>query len=430
MRPARASFLSTLHSRVLIENQRELANTALILARQIESVFNAVETVQTGILEQIAEFGGDRRGRERQMARHEVHLKLRDRAAGMPFVGSLTIFNAHGKVVNFSRQWPVPAIDVTDRDFFKAFQNDPNLVSFLSEPVRNRASGTWVIHLARKIAGPNGEFRGLVSGALELKYFEEFFGDIALAPGGTIEVFRHDTTLLVRHPKAEALIGKRFPAATALKLVATAEHGVGRDVTGGEELLVAAHRVDGYPIVVSVNKTAAATLADWQLTANYLAGIAGADDRRDRRPRLPVHPPVRQLSRADAFARRAGEVRAAARAKPALRRGAEQHVARPVHVRRQQRLIVCNRRYAELYGLTEAQTQPGTTLRAILEQRIAAGTAPQDAKNYVNDRLERGLVEQVLSGHAASCATGATSRSCTSRCRTAAGWRRTKTSPR
>ena len=51
-------FLSTLHSRVLAENQRELANTALILARHIESVFNAVETVQTGILEQIAEFGG------------------------------------------------------------------------------------------------------------------------------------------------------------------------------------------------------------------------------------------------------------------------------------------------------------------------------------------------------------------------------------
>ena len=51
-------FLSTLHSRALVENQRELANTALILARQIESVFNAVETVQSGILDQIAEFGG------------------------------------------------------------------------------------------------------------------------------------------------------------------------------------------------------------------------------------------------------------------------------------------------------------------------------------------------------------------------------------
>ena len=132
-------FLSTLHSRVLIENQRELANTALILARHIESVFNAVETVQTGILEQIAEFGGTD-GPNRQMASHEVHLKLRDRAAGMPFVGSLTIFNARGKVVNFSRQWPVPAIDVTDRDFFKAFQNDQISPRFSANGAQPRAA--------------------------------------------------------------------------------------------------------------------------------------------------------------------------------------------------------------------------------------------------------------------------------------------------
>ena len=378
-------FLSTLHSRVMVENQRELANTALILARQIESVFSAVETVQNGILEQISEFGGTD-WPDRQMSSHEMHLKLRDRAAGMPFVGSLTIFDARGKVVNFSRQWPVPAIDVTDRDFFKAFQNDPNLVSFLSEPVRNRASGTWVMHLARKIAGPNGEFRGIVSGALELKYFEEFFGDIALAPGGTIEVFRHDTTLLVRHPKAEALIGKRF-AATALKLIAAADHGVGRDLTGGEEQLVAAHRVDGYPIVVSVSKTAAATLADWQLTAKYLAGVAA----------LTI---LALAGLAYLFIRLFGNYHALMHSRAEQEKSEqlrEQSLRFDVALSNmsqglcmfdsQQRLIVCNRRYAELYGLTEAQIQPGTTLRAILERRIAAGTAPQDAKNYVEDRL-------------------------------------------
>ena len=124
-----------------------------------------------------------------------------------------------------------------------------------------------MIHLARKIAGPNGEFAAW-SGALSLKYFEEFFSDIALAPGGTIEVFRHDTTLLVRHPKVEALIGKRLSAATALSWSRRPNTGRPR-YHGAEELVVAAHRVDGLPIVVSVNKTAAAILADWQLTANY-----------------------------------------------------------------------------------------------------------------------------------------------------------------
>ena len=39
----------------------------------------------------------------------------------------------------------------------------------------------------------------------------------------------------------------------------------------------------------------------------------------------------------------------------------------------EQRLIVCNKRYAEMYGLTPEQVKPGTTVREILQYRIANG---------------------------------------------------------
>jgi diguanylate cyclase (GGDEF)-like protein/PAS domain S-box-containing protein len=52
-----------------------------------------------------------------------------------------------------------------------------------------------------------------------------------------------------------------------------------------------------------------------------------------------------------------------------------------------QRLIVCNRQYADLYGLNEEQIRPGTTLRAILQQRIIAGNAPEDHERYISDRI-------------------------------------------
>jgi diguanylate cyclase (GGDEF)-like protein len=42
----------------------------------------------------------------------------------------------------------------------------------------------------------------------------------------------------------------------------------------------------------------------------------------------------------------------------------------------QQRLIVCNARYAELYRLTPEMVRPGTTLRQIVDQRFASGTCP------------------------------------------------------
>ena len=50
----------------------------------------------------------------------------------------------------------------------------------------------------------------------------------------------------------------------------------------------------------------------------------------------------------------------------------------------EQRLIVCNKRYAEMYGLTPEQVQPGTTVREILEYRIANGCYHvRDAEEFV-----------------------------------------------
>ena len=42
-----------------------------------------------------------------------------------------------------------------------------------------------------------------------------------------------------------------------------------------------------------------------------------------------------------------------------------------------QRLIVCNRRYAEMYGLSLEQIPPGTTLREIVDRRYLAGSVPE-----------------------------------------------------
>ncbi|MBV8836072.1 MAG: diguanylate cyclase, partial [Alphaproteobacteria bacterium] len=53
----------------------------------------------------------------------------------------------------------------------------------------------------------------------------------------------------------------------------------------------------------------------------------------------------------------------------------------------EQRLIICNRRYAELYGLSAAHTQVGTSLRTILQARSANGRYQNAADDYVESRL-------------------------------------------
>jgi diguanylate cyclase (GGDEF)-like protein/PAS domain S-box-containing protein len=54
---------------------------------------------------------------------------------------------------------------------------------------------------------------------------------------------------------------------------------------------------------------------------------------------------------------------------------------------RHERLIVCNERYSEMYGVPPEQMKRGVTLLSILEARVAAGHSPEDARGYIEQRL-------------------------------------------
>jgi diguanylate cyclase (GGDEF)-like protein/PAS domain S-box-containing protein len=56
----------------------------------------------------------------------------------------------------------------------------------------------------------------------------------------------------------------------------------------------------------------------------------------------------------------------------------------------QYRLVMCNRRYAEMYGLSPEQVKPGTPLREIMEHRIARGEfSGKSADELVEERMKR-----------------------------------------
>ncbi|HEX4554334.1 MAG TPA: EAL domain-containing protein [Xanthobacteraceae bacterium] len=54
----------------------------------------------------------------------------------------------------------------------------------------------------------------------------------------------------------------------------------------------------------------------------------------------------------------------------------------------QQRLVVCNKLYLEMYRLPQELGRPGTPLKAILEARVAAGAAPTGNPDHVAEILQ------------------------------------------
>jgi len=79
-------------------------------------------------------------------------------------------------------------VDVTDRDYFQALRGDANLESFISKPVQNRVNDTWDIYLARRLSDPNGEFMGLLVGALRVQSRRELLSSTLPADGTDVSL--------------------------------------------------------------------------------------------------------------------------------------------------------------------------------------------------------------------------------------------------
>ncbi len=180
---------------------REMENLALSLSEQTDRALKSLELVQRAVIENVSEQNITSQGELADaMGTMAVHRILRDRIEELPYVDAITIISETGKLLNFSRYWPIPVVNVSDRDYFKALSKPGGAEIFISIPVPNRGTGTMTIYLARRFTAPDGRFLGLVLGAMEQSYFETFFSAIDLGRDGAIALFRDDGAYLVGFP--------------------------------------------------------------------------------------------------------------------------------------------------------------------------------------------------------------------------------------
>lgn len=256
-----AVMVLSLERHAVADRQREMANLALTLSEQTARAFEALELVQLSVVDFVAAAGvTDRDGLERAVSTMGMHQTLREKIDALPYVDAVTIIDENGKLLNFSRYWPIPPVNISDRDYFIALKSMTGPDTFISIPVPNRGTGTMTIYLARRFTGPDGKFLGLVLGAMEQAYFENFFGAINLGQDGAILLVREDGAYLASYPHSVPL-----PDATqtrqehAREILARPGPKVAPPgLFDARERLVAVHPSERYPMAVMVTDTTAA----------------------------------------------------------------------------------------------------------------------------------------------------------------------------
>jgi PAS domain-containing protein len=264
--------------RALRNSERELENTVLLLARHFDQQLEDFEVVQKDLIAFMRSSGiATEENYKRRMSSQEIHLMLKSKMDALSYVGGVNVFDADGRLINASAAWPVPAVSVADRPYFKTFKSDPQSPAMLIEPVYSRITGVWTTVIAHKVTGPNGEFLGAIGRGIEPVNFERFFASVALGSDSAISMHHRDGTLLARYPHVDEMIGRNFKTGTAGQLqVFELPHSTSRLTSpiDGKDRLISSRMLTNFPIVIVATTTTSAALADWREQITMLVVVA------------------------------------------------------------------------------------------------------------------------------------------------------------
>ncbi|HYF87292.1 hybrid sensor histidine kinase/response regulator [Azospirillum sp.] len=273
---ATVHYIGSMHEREMEGAERELSTLNLSLAEQTTRAMQSVDLVLTTIIDQMKSEGIATPGDYiRRMGGRDTYQMLRARISGLPQLDAVTMIAADGHLINFSRYYPIPPVNVADRDYFAYLRDHDTAEPFISEPVQNRGNGSWTIYLARRISGPDGSFVGLVLGAIELSYFERLYKALQPDGDGSISLWRRDGILLARYPFLPD-IGRPLGQRLFLEVLQKARSGVYLAPVGLNDgpRMVATRALADYPLVVNVTRKLEAVLSEWRIQA-WTIGAAG-----------------------------------------------------------------------------------------------------------------------------------------------------------
>lgn len=360
----------------MVKGRRNVVNLANSLIDHAEQALRTADAILISLKERVDRDGLDSAAMDR------LRDLFEDEVRQIPQFKSLAVVDEHGAQFPNGRQDPRVS-NVADRDYFRHHAAVDDSRIYVGAPVQGKRPGEWAIPISRRVNKPGGEFGGVVMVFVDPEYFQRFYEEFDLGQHGSILLASDRGTLLVRRPFVEANVGRDLGSSGIFAELKRAPSGSAeiRSSTDGVVRINGYAHGKTYPIVVAAAESTDDILESWWLKTEHelleLAVALGALGL------LGVV--IWRMTRA--LDRRAEEIETtAARFKTAIDNMSHGMCLFDA----QQRVVVANDRYAEIYGLTPEQLRPGTTKRTILGHLERAGTHfTADPDAYIANNLRR-----------------------------------------
>jgi diguanylate cyclase (GGDEF)-like protein len=230
---------------------------------------------------------------------------------------------------------------------------------------------------------------------VKVTYFQNIYESIASLHDQAFVLLDRDGTVIVRYPDLVVRAGEKIPTASPWHRLVLQGGGTYRapGLFDGEARLMAVRPLRDYPLVVNVGVTEAAALVTWHTQAITLgigtllvmfcsALLLKALSKQFYRLAISKAALVEkshELKSANA------QLSSAKAQTDAALNNMSQGL---LMFDSSNRIVVCNRRYFEMYGIFPEAAKPGCTFREFLNHRVAAGSfCADDVEQYMANVL-------------------------------------------
>jgi diguanylate cyclase (GGDEF)-like protein len=308
---------------------------------------------------------------------------LRDRLAADRALGGVFFVGADGKIGSLDRAPLVNIADLHGQDHLDALRDASADAIYVSTPFLSAASGMWQLSLSKRVSASDGSFLGLVNGVVELASFDNILKKAALGKHASVSIFRGDGSIIACFPQREIAFGADIADSDVFtQLISRKLDGVARQTSAVDHvdrLFAVVHSHD-FPVVSVVAVAMDDVLAGWLHQVEALALVAALIVLAIAFWTFWLAAHVERL--AEAQSHEAIQRQVAVQYKR-FNNAMDNIVQGLAMYDRNNSLIACNKRYADIYKLPSALTGPGVT-----RAQISAYRGNQGFGAALNDPIE------------------------------------------
>jgi diguanylate cyclase (GGDEF)-like protein/PAS domain S-box-containing protein len=260
------------HGALEKREQERLLTQARVIAENMETRLASANLALEAVRDQFA--SGQRYSSSPDLV---IHLQMLVRV--MSGIRTLNILDARGRLIASNRV-DLIGTDLSHREYFKLARAHPDVDTLYVSPPFETILGVYAINISRVIAGPKGEFRGLVTATLNPEYFRRLMDSVLYAPDMWDALAHGDGTLFLMQPEREQLRGMNLAQPGSFF---TRHRASGQDISilsgtvysTGEQRLMAQRTVNpaalkmDVPLVVAVSRDLDAVYQPWRQNAAF-----------------------------------------------------------------------------------------------------------------------------------------------------------------